>query len=43
MSVVPAVHEPGSGSDAATRRALTLGALGGVFGDIGMSPLYAFK
>ncbi len=43
MSVVPAVHEPGSGSDAATRRGLTLGALGVVFGDIGTSPLYAFK
>lgn len=30
-------------SDAAARRALTLGALGVVFGDIGTSPLYAFK
>jgi KUP system potassium uptake protein len=29
--------------DATTRRALTIGALGVVFGDIGTSPLYAFK
>jgi KUP system potassium uptake protein len=33
----------GSHSERSTRRALTLGALGVVFGDIGTSPLYAFK
>jgi KUP system potassium uptake protein len=42
MSFVHAMHAPDRG-DAATRRALTLGALGVVFGDIGTSPLYAFK
>ncbi|GEO17915.1 hypothetical protein MAE02_56110 [Microvirga aerophila] len=34
------VHETGSG---ATSRALVLSAVGVVFGDIGTSPLYAFK
>lgn len=34
---------PSSEVSAAQRRALTLGALGVVFGDIGTSPLYAFK
>lgn len=32
-----------TGSSSASVRALTLGALGVVFGDIGTSPLYAFK
>jgi KUP system potassium uptake protein len=32
-----------SADHSASRRALTLGALGVVFGDIGTSPLYAFK
>lgn len=33
----------GASVEGASRRALTIGALGVVFGDIGTSPLYAFK
>jgi len=36
-------HTPAPGSDSPGTSALTLAALGVVFGDIGTSPLYAFK
>jgi KUP system potassium uptake protein len=46
MSTVPAVEEPASGLSNVSQpslAALTLAALGIVYGDIGTSPLYAFK
>src|SRR5687767_9231315 len=37
------VHRSHLQAETISRRALTIGALGVVFGDIGTSPLYAFK
>src|SRR3954454_9263416 len=42
LPVAPAVRKPGSLKGGA-KPALMLGALGVVYGDIGTSPLYAFK
>jgi len=44
MSDAPVIAEPdNSGKPASTRHALTLAAIGVVFGDIGTSPLYTVK
>ena len=49
MSDTPSAHTPVSHPDkaghghAASKTALAVGAIGIVFGDIGTSPLYAFR
>ena len=40
---VPTVHEAGNGHTSQQFWALALGTLGVVYGDIGTSPLYAFR
>src|SRR3954453_4556894 len=43
MAIAQTFHASAIKGESSRRRALTLGALGVVFGDIGTSPLYAFK